>query len=783
MHNVLDPVPFLTEQNFHHLLSQAPAPICILKGDELRIAFVNDAFSKLLNNRPLLSLALKEALPELEEQPVFELIEKVYKTGQPYYGDGTAVELQDEGGRLVTRYFNFVYNPLINDQQEIEGVVIQAHDVTAIIEAGKREQESDLRFRNIVEQATDPILVLKGEELVLEVANKALLKLWDVGTEAIGKTFLEILPEMREQGFHQLLLDVYHNGVTHNGEGVPAYFKRADGRTETHYFNFVYQPYREADGRISGVLVRARDVTEEILAKESLKHSERNLRNFILQAPVAMCILKGPDHVVEIANKRIYELWGKTEEEALGKPIFEALPEAKGQGLEKLLLDVYTTGETFVASERPVNLPRSGRIETFYINFVYDAFREGDGTITGVMAVATDVTEQVLSRQKIELAEETARLAMEGGELGAYDINLLTNEMVTSARFNEIWGVKEPTTDRSVFASIIHPEDRAIREMAHKQSLVTGTINYEARLNRPDGTQRWVRVKGKVLYDKEGTPNRLIGVIQDITEQKQFANELTLRVEERTKALQAANTLLEKSNEELEQFAYVASHDLQEPMRKIQFYTNMVLEKMDINESVRKVVEKVNSSSHRMTGLIRSLLEYSKISNKSLPFEETDLNLILQQIISDFELLIEQKEATLAIGKLPVICAIPLQMNQLLFNLVGNSLKFTKRGVAPVISIQSEALSAESKSSFPQLQQDEDYWKIIIKDNGIGFAPEYAERMFTIFQTLNEKSLYGGYGIGLAVCRKIVDTHKGIIFAKGKPKEGASFIIILPVKH
>ncbi|HEY0040500.1 MAG TPA: PAS domain-containing protein, partial [Flavisolibacter sp.] len=193
-------------------------------------------------------------------------------------------------GRMIERNGT----PIVAENGLYYGWAWYFRDVTAKI---KQEQ----KFRNVVEQAADPILILKGEDMVLEVANKALLDLWKTDETAIGKTFLEILPEMKGQGFLELLQQVYNTGEPFQGSEVPAVFDEEGEKKRTVYFNFTYQPYREADGTISGVLVLASDVTGQVEAKQKLVESEKNLLNTILQAPVAMCILKGPSFVVEVA--------------------------------------------------------------------------------------------------------------------------------------------------------------------------------------------------------------------------------------------------------------------------------------------------------------------------------------------------------------------------------------------------------------------------------------------------------------------------------------------------
>jgi signal transduction histidine kinase len=240
---------------------------------------------------------------------------------------------------------------------------------------------------------------------------------------------------------------------------------------------------------------------------------------------------------------------------------------------------------------------------------------------------------------------------------------------------------------------------------------------------------------------------------------------------------------LMRSNTSLEEFAHITSHDLQEPLRKIHFYTNRLLDKAGLPEDAQNYIAKVNQSARRMSGLIKDLLDYARLSQRTEHFEPVDLNAILEKVLSDYEVAIAQKQATIQSTPLETIDAVPLHMNQLFFNLIGNALKFMKRDVPPVLHIRGETLSETQAAGFPQLDVQKTYYRISIQDNGIGFQQEYAEKIFTIFQRLNDRSRYSGHGIGLALCKKITEAHKGVIYAEGKPAEGAVFTVILPCRQ
>jgi PAS domain S-box-containing protein len=466
--------------------------------------------------------------------------------------------------------------------------------------------------------------------------------------------------------------------------------------------------------------------------------------------------------------------------DVLQKPIFEGLPEARGQGYEELLQKVFTTGKTFRANESPALLPRDDRMETVYVNYVYDAIKEIDGTISGIISVANEVTEQVLARRKIQEAEEKTRLAINSADLGVYEVLLNNNTVTTDARFNQIWGFSE-TRPRNDYTAIIHPDDQPIRARAHQESLVTGHLHYDARIIRHDQSVRWVRVQGKVLFDETGTATKLLGVVQDITEQKQFAEALEKKVMERTRALAAANQQLHQSNVELNEFVYIASHDLQEPLRKIRTFTGLIDLSLKTNPGeIKNYIGKIQSSSERMQALINDVLDFSLLSKDREKFQKTDLNIILKHVMDDFALMIQQKGAKITCGALPAVEAIPVQMNQLFANLLSNALKFCSEERPVEISIHSKVLSKQEVLQQQELKEDKTHHILEFRDNGIGFYQKYANQIFSIFKRLHGNREYDGTGIGLAMCKKIALNHHGIIYADSMPGEGSSFFIVLP---
>ena len=259
---------------------------------------------------------------------------------------------------------------------------------------------------------------------------------------------------------------------------------------------------------------------------------------------------------------------------------------------------------------------------------------------------------------------------------------------------------------------------------------------------------------------------RVVGsvlIFKDITERK--------RVEE-TLAQKAAE--LTRSNAELEQFAFVASHDLQEPLRKIQAFGDRLKVKCEGSQSgeVKDYLDRMQNAAARMRTLINDLLAFSRVIRSSEPFVQVDLSVVTREVLSDLEVRIEKTGAKIEVGLLPTLDADPMQMRQLLLNLISNALKFQPPGGTPVIKMTSRTLSAASGEQLCELS---------VQDNGIGFDEKYLDKIFAVFQRLHGRTEYEGTGVGLAVCRRIVDRHHGSIIARSTPGEGATFLVTLPI--
>jgi PAS domain S-box-containing protein len=519
------------------------------------------------------------------------------------------------------------------------------------------ESEAELkRFKFMADNAQDSFILMRQDGSFAYLNQKA-LDTWGFTEEEVKNIKV---PDVDPVYHHQAFIEIFKKAQT---EAI-APFETLHKKKSGEIFPVEVNLNSITLGNEPHLFAIARDITERKKAEEALKQSEQNLRNIILQSPVAMCILIGPNHVIEVANDSMVKLWGKQREDVMNKPVFEALPEAKEQGLEEILLKVYNSGETFKADERALELFRNGKIEMTYQNFVYEPYRAA-GVIVGVLAVSFEVTEQVLSRQKIE----------------------------------------------------------------------------------------------EVVIQR------------------------TKELAETNKALIKSNDDLKKSNVNLEEFAYAASHDLKEPIRKIHFFSERIKDSMieRMNEDERHYFERLSGAAKRMNSLIDDLLSYSQISIHPRTYEEVNMSQLIEQVLEDLDLEIEHKNADVKVDDLFTIKGHHRQLQQAFLNLIGNALKYNKPGINPVIKINSKEVDGtDIDIPLSSGENQQNYYCISVADNGIGFEQADAERIFNVFTRLHGLTEYRGTGIGLSIVRKVIENHNGFITAESNPGVGSVFKIYLP---
>ncbi|MEO6405757.1 MAG: PAS domain-containing protein, partial [Ferruginibacter sp.] len=670
-----------SNKRYYAILMNSPFGFTIMKGKDMVITMANDRMKdfwgkgKDVEGKPLLRL-----LPEVKGQPFPAMIASVYETGEEINVNEILARINHDG-KMVDKYFDISYQPHRETDNRITGVITIAHEVTEQVVARKKIEESEMRFRNLVEKMQTPICIFKGKDMILEIANDSLFKIWNVGPEVIGKPFLEIVPEMKDQPFIGWLEEVYKNGTTHYGQEEVAYFNLPGGGRQTIYFDFVFQPYKENEGSISGVMAQSINVTNQVIARKSMEMQAEMVKDLLMTAPGFICTLDGPDHVYNIVNERYQSIFGKRK--LKGLPFLKALPELRGQGIDTMMDEVYNTGKPYVGIDIPVTIARDENMPTeiAYFNFSYQPVYDENKNIISILVFGYEVTDQVNAKNQ--------------------------------------------------------------------------TFNQQHKI--ADDLEQKVKQRTQELND---------------------SNEELLHI----------NDELIKSNHELESFTYISSHDLQEPLRKIQTFANLILDKEYAVLSIegKNYFNRMHGAAQRMQTLIQDLLAYSMANVTDRKFEKVNLSKLVDDVKKElFEIIHEKKPAIIA-DNLETVNINRFQIKQVLNNLIINSIKFSNPGVPPLITIKTEISSADKLQKLnPHLQEgsltaNKKYCHISFQDNGIGFEPHYRHRIFDVFQRLHPKEEYPGTGIGLAIVKKIIENHNGYITASSELGKGATFDIYLP---
>ncbi|MEO6904663.1 MAG: ATP-binding protein [Bacteroidia bacterium] len=539
-----------------------------------------------------------------------------------------------------------------------------------------------------------------------------------------------------------------------------------NGKLEDAYWTFSFSPVEDERGAVCGVFLTCFETTSKVNTIKKLHASEDELKFAIEAAELATYDFNPKTNKLNV-NQRLKDWFG-----------IDAAFEIDLSNAIKAI-DEKDIGRLNSAIKNSLQFNSGGRLEIIYT--ILHPLTKIPRTVLSkgkcwfdenqkayrLNGTLQDITKEVNDRKKIEKEMSTADLAIQTGELGVYEVDLLTNEFKNNQRFNAIYGVEE-TMKREGFIAMCHPDDQPIRAKALEDGFRNGSFDYHARFSHGDLAERWLRVKGTVFYDDKKQPIKILGVVQDITEQKNFADSLAIQVKERTMQLK-------QSNEDLLQFAHVISHDLKEPARKIRTFNSRLKEeyKEKLDSKALSYIEKINNATERMYAMIDGVLFYSTLNNGAIPKRQVNINDLIKQVQLDLEVIIQKNNAVLIIEQLPLIEGASILLYQLFYNLISNSLKFFDPQRSPKIFIAGVVIEYEKIK----------YARINVSDNGIGFSKEFKEQIFSAFMRLHSKDVYEGTGLGLALCKKIVERHHGIISAESTLEQGAIFTITLPLEQ
>ena len=552
------------------------------------------------------------------------------------------------------------------------------------------------------------------------------------------------------------------------------------------------------------ILLAIDDITERKTQQVKRNELLTRFQTLVMQSPVAMCILRGADFNIELANDFFLQLF-KKEKGIVDKPLFHSFPELSEQGFKELIDGVLQTGIPYFGNEREVYLQRGKKKQQCFFNFVYQPMPEPGKTVEAIMMVVTEVTEIVIARKRMEgQAMMVQNLLMTAPGFictltGPKHVYELVNK-----KYQQLFG-KRIIQGKPIMLAIPELAGQGLDKLLDKV-YQTGEpyvgVEIPVTMARDEGLPPelgYFNFSYQPIYDDNKKIHSILVFGYEVTDQVNAKNnileiqlvhskELEEKVYQRTIELSQAKESLEEKNEkllkmnkELEAFSYVSSHDLQEPLRKIKTFANLLFEKEhnNLSENGKDYINRIQHGSMRMQTLIDDLLAYSRINATEHRFEPTDLHSIINQVTADFAETILLKQALVKVDSVGEINLHASQFLQLMHNLIGNALKFSRLNVAPKITIKSR-INKGSAFKKERLIAEKKYCHISIADNGIGFDPQYKDRIFEVFQRLHGKDEYEGTGIGLAIVKKIIDNQHGIIEATGVLNKGVTFDIFIP---
>jgi PAS domain S-box-containing protein len=772
----------------YSLLETVPFAVAALKGPDLIIEFINQHNLDIWQRKKedVIGKPLFVARPDIQAsaQPIHE---EIYRTGKRFESTEIPIEIQ-ENGQATTRHFDVVIDLLKDDSGAIVGQLATSIDVTEKVLSRKKVEESATaaiiakneaekmkRLYETITGNTPDLIYVFDLNYRFTYANKALLEMW-------GKTWDAAIGRgLRENGYEE-----WHAQM-HEREIDQVNFTKKSIRGEVSFphatlgkrvYDYILVPVLNEKGEVEAVAGTTRDITDQKKFEQTILESNERFRNLADESPMFVFLIDADLQApVSYWNKTWLQYTGQSNEEALGRAWDGILHSDDVPTVMEHYTPAFKSRQAyFIPAVRVRRHDGEYRWHTFKGN---PRFSES-GAFDGYVGVGFDVHEQKLAEDALKESEACTRLAIEAANLGTFEIDVDAKTMVYSPRAAEIFGLDQSVQwSYESFIEKIHPDDLAIRNKAHEHALMTGELTYEARMVRADNSIRWIGLSAR-YFQKGNNQKTLIGIIMDITEQKKAAELLEQKVRERTKELAAANEMLhninkelKRSNQNLEEFAHAASHDLKEPVRKIHFYTNQLKEQLNnqLKEDQIRAFSRIENATERMGNLIDDLLLYSHVSQRPIDMESVDLNQKVANVLEDLELDIKEKGAKIKVERLPVVKGYRRQLQQLLQNLISNAIKYSKKDQPPQIKIMATVVK----------EKERDYHQISITDNGIGFDPEYSDRIFQMFSRLHGKAEYSGTGVGLSIVKKVVENHDGLIMVESQPGVGSTFQVYLPI--
>jgi PAS domain S-box-containing protein len=774
-----------SEARFRTMVEQSPVPMLVTMGKSMVFDIINQPMLDLIGkDASVIGKPWYQAMPELEGQDIIRQLLDTYDNGKSWEGNEVPIVVY-KSGLPVLGFYNITYKPLIENGKSI-GMLQSAIDVTELVKSrlqmedlNHKQQAANKLLEQIINILPASVVVIKGEDLLVESINKANLAYWNkTKEEVIGKPLLEILPELSNQPFPGQLKHVMATGEVIDVKESPVLFINPDGSQRKTFVDYTYQPLTDSDGMRSGVLVMSFEFTERVASRVLLEQysDEMQAMNEELVATneeleeVNQKLLSAQHRVEEsqtalrlaidaadfgtwfihsetrefVTDARLKELFGYYPDEDLSieQALAQITDEYRGLITMKLEKAIYENGDYDVTY--PVVGLHDHRLR--WLRAIGNLKADSSGSFSAFTGVVMDITKQYLANKNVERAEESLRLAIEAADSGTYSINTKTLEFFASPRLKELFGFKrdEPMSYEACMEQI--RED--YRPLA--QQMVDAAIYQGKRfeLEYPvigfhDLKQRWLRGIGTVQHDSITNDTLFTGIINDITERKETEHRK-------------------------DEFISIASHELKTPLTTIKAFFQLSKRETDTQGKINPFVDKAERQLERLGKLIEDLLDVSKINAGKMVYnkEDFDFGKLLREASDSIQQTTKSHHIEIEADCTIIYRGDQHRIEQVLINLLNNAIKYSPGRNKIVMRCELENQNII----------------VCVQDFGIGIAAEHLKGLFDRFYRVdNSSARFQGLGLGLFISNEIVKRHGGSFWIESEPNVGSTFYFLLPL--